>query len=341
MGIPSRRAVYCAICLVTLAFTHPVQAGLTFHFSYLSPTPVGVQAAFEQAGQIWAEHLFDDVTVNIAIGFWEGSNGIALADGANYSYAQVRSSLVDDAKSDTDLLAVDHLQPGPALQFRINRTANSPFGAGSATPYLDNDGDANNTLVAMTHANAKALGLRDAHDPTRDAVILIHNDYRDLGTAPVRLPLHEIGHALGFLSGVDVLDTNSSPGNLHPDDWFTYVSTMDLFRYSRVNPLLGTSVMDWTADTRDKYFSLDGGQTKIASFARGESWGNSIQASHWHNSSTGVMSYGPNLITLPDVQVLDAIGWDTILVPEPASWLLAALAAAGTWWGRRKRAQIA
>jgi hypothetical protein len=327
--------------LAILCSAAPARAGLTFNFSYLLPTPVGVQNAFEQAGDIWSQHLLEDVTVNIAVGFWTGSNGVALADGANYSYSQVRSSLIQDAKSDTDFLAIDHLQPGPALSFRINRTANSPFGAGSATTYIDNDGDANNTQIAITHANAKSLGLRDAHDPGRDAVILIHTDYRDLGTAPVRLALHEIGHALGFLSGVDALDTNSSPGNMHDDDWFTYVSTMDLYRYSVVNPLLGTSIMDWSADTRDKYFSLDGGQTKIASFARGDTWGNSIQASHWHNSGTGVMSYGPNLVTLPDIQVLDAIGWDTVLVPEPATWLLAALALAGSCFSRRKRPPIA
>ena len=45
------------------------------------------------------------------------------------------------------------------------------------------------------------------------------------------LAAHEIGHALGFMSGVDILDGNSSAGS-YADSQFTYVNPLDLFRYS-------------------------------------------------------------------------------------------------------------
>ena len=80
---------------------------------------------------------------------------------------------------------------------------------------------------------------------------------------------HEIGHALGFTSGVDVLDFNSpdSSGQFFNDDQFTFVNSLDLFRYSAASKAAGA--IDWTADTRDKYLSFDGGVTSIGALATG------------------------------------------------------------------------
>ena len=64
--------------------------------------------------------------------------------------------------------------------------------------------------------------------------------------------MHEIGHSLGFTSGVDILDLNAS-GFL--DDQFDYVSTMDLFRYSAESVAAGgNGTIDWTAGTNGKSF---------------------------------------------------------------------------------------
>ena len=44
------------------------------------------------------------------------------------------------------------------------------------------------------------------------------------------------GHALGFVSGVDVLDFNSPPnGGPFPANAFTFLSSLDLFRYSALS----------------------------------------------------------------------------------------------------------
>ena len=93
-------------------------------------------------------------------------------------------------------------------------------------------------------------------------------------------------------------------------------SAIDLFRYSDLSSDLG--VIDFTTGERDKYFSLDGGNTKIAQFSTGEFLGDGRQTSHWKdNLSLGIMDPTPDAddtrtISSNDLQILDVIGWDTV-----------------------------
>jgi hypothetical protein len=85
------------------------------------------------------------------------------------------------------------------------------------------------------------------------------------------------------------------------------------------------------ADGVDKYFSLDGGLTKIISFSQGDTHGVGTdykwQASHWaDNQSLGIMdptsAAGQYLqITENDVRMMDVIGWKRKQVPEPSTWI--------------------
>jgi hypothetical protein len=114
------------------------------------------------------------------------------------------------------------------------------------------------------------------------------------------------------------------------DDQFTFVSTLDLFRYSADSVAQGAGVIDWTADNRSKYFSIDGGATSIAAFATGVNFGDGRQASHWKdNLGLGIMdptaARGELLaISANDIQALDVIGWN-LAVPEPGTFLLMGL----------------
>lgn len=148
----------------------------------------------------------------------------------------------------------------------------------------------------------------------------------------VGIAAHEIGHALGFTSGVDILDFFSQPANGGPDseDEFAYVNTLDLFRYSAESRDEGA--IDWTADNRAKYFSLDRGVTNIALFSNGVKFGDGRQASHWKdNSGLGIMdpTAGANerlTISENDLRALDVIGWNRVsnnvtAVPEPADFI--------------------
>lgn len=159
----------------------------------------------------------------------------------------------------------------------------------------------------------------------------------------VGLAVHEIGRALGFLSGVDVLDTGSPPTTgsfAYYASNFNFVTPLDLFRFSAQSAALGA--IDWTADARDKYFSVDGGATVGALFATGVVHGDGRQASHWKDQlGLGVLdpTVAPGellAISANDIAAFDAIGWNISTVPEPATYalMLAGLAVLG--WRRQR-----
>jgi hypothetical protein len=292
---------------------------------------------FQQAGAWWSSLLTDNVTVNIKIDFKDLGAGTLAAAGSyqqQFSYTNVRTALISDKSSNDDNAAVSSLPSTSAFNVLINRTTNN---SGSATPYLDNDGGANNNTIQITTANAKAIGLRGANDSGLDVEISFNsqnyiwdfNGSDGIATGSfdfVGIAAHEIGHGLGFVSGVDLLDNNTV---LHDDNFFNNVTTLDLFRYSDLSGSNGKAI-DFSADARDKYFSLDGGVTKIASFSTGVNFGDQWQASHWKDSlGIGIMdptsAPGELLqITENDNRALDVIGYDrrsTTKLPEPADFV--------------------
>ncbi|HAG85200.1 MAG TPA: PEP-CTERM sorting domain-containing protein [Cyanobacteria bacterium UBA12227] len=313
---------------------NPVQA-LTFSYSYSPDINPQALAGFTAAGNLWSSVLSDEVTVNINIGFKALDRGVlgeANSTSSLVSYTNVRNALLNDRRSTDDFTAVSNLPSGSAFNMLINRTTNSPMGAGSATPYLDKDKDANNTNIWLTNANAKALGLGTGNDSATDALIVFStlfnwdfdpSDGISAGSYDfVGAAAHEIGHALGFTSGVDILDTNS---HVYRDDYFTYVTPMDLFRFSTTSVKKGKGTIDWTANKTDKYFSINGGTTKIASFSTGVVYGDRQQASHWKdNLSLGILdptaAKGELLkISESDRRLLDVIGWNRGSTPTSSS----------------------
>jgi hypothetical protein len=304
----------------------PVNA-LTFNFSPAAGTSQQAIDGFTSAGNLWSSIFTDPVTVNVNINLTAlgaGTLGETGSSYQSYNYSQVYNALKNDRTSANDNTAVNSLSSGSTFNLLLNRTANNPNGAGSATPYLDNNGNANNQTIDLTTANAKALGLQ-GNSTSSDASIsfssLFNWDFnRSDGISSgafdfVGIAAHEIGHALGFMSGVDILDTNSS-SQYYNDNQFSYVSPLDLFRYSTDSKNVGA--IDWTADNRAKYFSIDGGVTKIADFSTGEIFGDSRQAGHWKdNLGLGILdpTIAPGellAISENDKRAFDAIGWNRV-----------------------------
>ncbi|VGO19688.1 NF038122 family metalloprotease [Pontiella sulfatireligans] len=325
-------------------------ASVFFNFSTSSGMDQQAIDGFNEAGSMWSYYLGDTMTVNINIDFTQldaGVLGSTSSSRGTIDYSSYKTSLDSDRSSTYDDSAVANLQPGSSFAALINRTANSPNGEGSATPYLDNDGDANNSTIRLTTANAKALGLLTPDNTASDASISFNSDFtwdfdRSDGILSsaidfVGVATHEIGHALGFISGVDILDGNSTE-TFFSDDAFSYVAPLDLYRYS--DESFANGAIDWTAGTADKYFSIDGGTNSLAVLlSTGATWGDGSQASHWKdNQGLGIMDPTASNGELLQISDLDLLGFDVIgynIIPEPSSLALIALCGGLGLWIRR------
>lgn len=354
-----------ATALALAGLAGPARA-LTFEFSFLPGVSAQQQASLTAAAGLWSQWLTDPIAVKLEIGSSALAGGnLAQADARRlkFSYTALREALVADAGSALDSVAVAHLSAKAGVDLLINLTADNPNGYASAVPYLDAYGtgfvglDNNNVKFELTSANARALGLGVSPGGIGscadcDALIEFNDQFtwdyqRGDGIQAgaydfVGIAVHEIGHALGFVSGVDVLDAGSPPttGSFAYDaSNFSFVTPLDLFRFSAQSAALGA--IDWAADARDKYFSVDGGATAGALFATGVVHGDGREASHWKDHlGLGVLdpTGAPGellMISANDVAALDAIGWNISPVPEPATYAL--MLAGLAWLGWRHR----
>ncbi len=355
-GFRIQAPLYCVALsafAVTLYDSQMHRAGaISFHINSSDSVPAWAIDRVAEASTVWSSSFTDDVTVTLDLHYApleEGVLGYTDVAETIYDYQDVYRALSLDSFSAYDASAIQHLPQGGTIPLLINHTSDHPLGYGSPVPYLDNDGGSNNQRLRLTHANAKALDLFAPNADERlqlsapstvDATITLNSSVRwDIdrtdGIASdaydfLGVAAHEIGHALGFVSGTDLLD-EASPFSVNgidfffPEDTFSVVSSLDLFRFSEESVSYGAGVIDWTADARDKYFSINGGRSPVqgmppdgtliqpALFSTGTNRGDGNSNSHWKTGlNLGLMQPRLESGTLLDLTPLDSIALDVI-----------------------------
>lgn len=318
------------------------------------------ELGFKAAAKYWESVFTNDAQIKLNVGYSNlgpgilGSTGSALVQFVDVStyYALLGAT----GTSALDAIAVSNLSPLSATgsvdvlvpDYLSGTSGINVNGPGRTAP----DGQEISNTIALSSANVKAL-VGDFGYTGADATVRFSTGFNfdfdprngiSAGTYDfIGVAVHEIGHALGFISGVDDFDYSNGYGGSDVDDyWWGY--GLDMFRYGAPGQL------DWRVDN-PSYFSIDGGVTNLGNFSTGSQNGDGYQASHWKAPATpcndflGIMN--PYLcsglmdsVEGLDLALFDAIGWNVNfdvlqnpsyefssaqmrgLVPEPGTWAL-------------------
>jgi len=351
--------------------TTPVPAGFTTNINpgatLLLPEHAAALAAFNRAAAVWESHISDPIVVNIdadmaplPAGVLGSTSSVLLQD----DFDTVRNAMVDDAADEADDGIVAHLPTFAQFSALVPDVEEGTFGLSGQ--------------IVATKANFKALGYAGLDDEeafgVSDGSITFSTNFNfdfdnsdgvSAGTWDFEtIAVHEIGHALGFVSRVDYVDfllsdLSGTFEGVDPEETVDLgVGALDMFCFQddepgkdpeteaefTTHPRLLAPGNARVFDQIDDHYDSDA----ESRMSEGRRFGDGRQASHWKDNNLtsvliGVMdpTFAPRQyipLSDSDLRAFDLIGYE-ITVPEPATLMVLAIGGTGMML-RRGRARF-
>jgi len=339
-------AALAASALACASVAAPATAGTTIQLNGINTiTNANARLGYTIAAKYWESVLTNDATVVFNVGFAPLRTGVLAQAGstrADVATSTVYSAMLSTGNSALDTAAMGTLTTqiaaggGTGVNMVLSSLTNT------SNKFFDTShgvGTNNDTTYANTSV-LKALGLLggtnvDANITFGSTINFDFNPSNGVSAGQtdfIGVAIHEMGHGLGFVSGVDFYDVYGGPKGpgrgIFTDAEFQEIgglnSTLDFFRYG------STGILDWSVGS-NSYFSIDGGLTEFngnSNFSSGAYNGDGYQASHWQaprnnagnftctkTDRVGVMN--PYLcsgqtgdVTVEDIAAFDAMGWN-------------------------------
>jgi hypothetical protein len=283
----------------------PEGGGFNLVFDIDASVPQDAQDALDRVSEFYERQFDDDITVTVNVEFDDSlPGGVLGATGMSFTNVTWNASRngLQHGMDETDVIQ-DFLPPGSRIPVRYN--GNSPFITEENRVFwtLANF----NATIGFVGGDAGSLRFNDN----------INWDYEPddgvIGYSFVDVVIHEVGHALGFASGVDFRDHD--------------IEALDIFRFQRTD---GVGGFDYNPDTYEEFrttprlatYNLPNNDVisdiKVAQYKMSD--GFPYQASHFYdkNPPIGVMdpvlgqgqTFAPKFFSPADKRMFDAIGWD-------------------------------
>jgi hypothetical protein len=279
-----------------------LRTGFSLNFNVTSGLPAGAADALAEVAAYYSAQFNDPITVTVTFSMGPMDPGVLGATGSSYTnvtWSTARGGLI--AGMDLDDTIQSFLPAGSSIPVR--------YDAGTSTITNEN-------RVFFTIANYRAtIGAIAGIAASMQLTTNTTWDYNPAngvnGHCFKSVVIHEVGHALGFVSAVDSRTSD--------------IETLDIFRFQRTD---GTN--DWNPDTVEEFQTTartvdfnnpnDDANSDLISVEYRMSDGSPNQASHFRDQSPaiGIMdptlasgqTFHPNYLRQADLDMFDAIGWD-------------------------------